>query len=81
MNFHNEKLQLFYNQIKITREPTGQFADWQMAFKNQSMYLSYPLRNWVILTTRRMQSQVQNFVRMIEKASRQMNFEVAPAYM
>lgn len=63
------------------KEATQYNADWQMAFRDKSMFLSYPLRNWCILVTRRMRGDMQKFVDMMQRASRQMRFEVAPAHM
>lgn len=57
----------------------SQKADWQNAFRDKPMYLSTPLRNWVIICKR--SHVVSSFLQNIQRAGRGMHFEIASPIM
>lgn len=51
-------------------------ADWQMAFRNNPMYLSVPLVNWYVIVPAGSEKLMVDFMQCLKQASRGMRFQV-----
>lgn len=51
-------------------------ADWQMAFRNNPMFLSVPLINWYVVVPAGSDKLMVDFMGCLKQASRQMRFQV-----
>ena len=55
---------MFNNNRKVASGPN---ADWSNAFRNENVITAVPLKNWVVLYTRRDQSRANDFVSIMLK--------------
>ena len=55
---------VFSNNRKVASGPN---ADWSNAFRNENVITAVPLKNWVVLYTRRDQSRANDFVSIMLK--------------
>lgn len=55
----------------------GDMAEWQMAFRNNPMYLTVALTNWFVVCPQGTQRLIADFMNCVKQAARGMRFHVA----
>lgn len=66
----------FHPQSDQYKMSAGDTAEWQMAFRNNPMYLTVSLTNWAIVIPGNNERNVHDFLGCLYQASRQMHFLV-----
>lgn len=51
-------------------------ADWNMAFRDNSMFYSIPLKNWVYMYPQRCSNEANAFLSSVQQAARGMRYEI-----
>lgn len=64
---------VFGDGCKVLSSPK---ADWNMAFRDNSMYQSVPLDNWVYMYPHRNGREANDFIRSLQTAARGMRYEL-----
>lgn len=54
----------------------GDMADWQMAFRNNPMFLSVPLTNWYVVVPAGSEKLMVDFMSCLKQASKGMRFQI-----
>lgn len=70
----------FYKTL-LYRVPASQKADWQSAFRDKSMRMSYPLRNWVIIYQEPIARLANELLGNLQKSARGMHFEIGRPHL
>ncbi|EDS45907.1 piwi [Culex quinquefasciatus] len=66
----------FHPESEQYKMSAGDTAEWQMAFRNNPMFLTVSLTNWAIVIPGNNQKNVNDFLSCLYQASRQMHFLV-----
>lgn len=69
--------EILFNANETNKVLAGPQADWQMAFRNNPMYMSVPLRNWFVVVSAGDQNLVGSFMNCIHDVARGMRFEIS----
>ncbi|XP_053690463.1 protein aubergine-like isoform X1 [Sabethes cyaneus] len=56
--------------------PAGESADWQMAFRNSSMTVSIPLKNWFVIVPGGQDRLIADFINCLKNVSSGMRFQM-----
>lgn len=69
--------EIMFNPSETCKVLAGPQADWQMAFRNNPMYVSVPLKKWFLVVSAGDQSLVGPFLDCMYQVAKNMRFELA----